>query len=234
MLDFSWSDFQRAFLAHSIRRVCCVFGKTDTRQVLYVTKRTLEDGTSKKECHIFRTENPQQVSISLNFDILKSIIFKVEEIESVLSSAFQRIVFVDNSTAPPLPPAVSRCSQTPSETTISSARSNSLPKVSCNKSSLSESASEIKTSSSITTSTPVRRRRNMSAAVLFHKFFGTPKSTPRLDEETDSPVPTPMRKSADSERSRKRPVSAVFGQAMQKLQTHASNTLTPKKVIILV
>ena len=186
-----------------------------------MTKRTSENGGSKKECHIFRTEISQQVTFSsIPSPPPKILNFQVEEIKSVLSSAFQRIVFVDNSTCTPLPnlsSASSASSKAHSETTISSHRSASLPRVTQHRG--AELKSPSVTSTLPYTSTPPSsqpKQRQMSAAILFQRFFGaTPKNT-------DSPS-TPMRKPKEPERKRKRPVSAVFGQAMR-------HVLTPKKV----
>uniref|UniRef100_A0A7E4VHX1 SH2 domain-containing protein n=1 Tax=Panagrellus redivivus TaxID=6233 RepID=A0A7E4VHX1_PANRE len=196
----------RPFLVHSIRRVCCVVGKVETRQIAYVTKCEADDGKTSKECHIFRTSNRQQV----------------DEIESVLSSTFQRIVFVDN----PLPPLCS--SDEASDTTISSgtARSNSLPEVP------NPPPIQSSTSDSSGPESPVKKRQ-MSAAVFFQKFFGTPSRAAmknvdleNLTDGTDPSTLTPIRSGKTAaDRSRKRPVSAVFGQAMR----HAASTLTPKK-----
>lgn len=75
------------FLSHPIRKVCCVLGRVETQQLAYVTREqpshTGRDIPYRKQCHVFRTETA----------------FEVEEIESVLSAAFHRVLAQDGTSA---------------------------------------------------------------------------------------------------------------------------------------
>ncbi|KAI1718522.1 SH2 domain-containing protein [Ditylenchus destructor] len=63
---------------HSLRKVTCVVGRAESRQIAYITKERIShsgnDVPYRKQCHIFSVNDT----------------FEVEEIETVLNNAFQR------------------------------------------------------------------------------------------------------------------------------------------------
>ena len=78
------------FLSHPIRKVCHVLGRVQTRQLAYITREQPSHSGHhipyRKQCHVFRTETA----------------FEVEEIESVLSSAFQKALSLQQQPFPPM------------------------------------------------------------------------------------------------------------------------------------
>uniref|UniRef100_A0A915EK18 SH2 domain-containing protein n=1 Tax=Ditylenchus dipsaci TaxID=166011 RepID=A0A915EK18_9BILA len=72
--------------SHCLRKIMCVVGRVESRQIAYITREAatqrLNDVPYKKQIHVFRTKSA----------------FEVEQIETILSNAFQRSSTTSQST----------------------------------------------------------------------------------------------------------------------------------------
>lgn len=211
--------------SHSLRKVACVIGRKEMHQIAYVTR----DGTDGKLCHIFQTDS----------------FFEVEEIETILSNAFQRNASNISLNATPigktpfsyscahLKPSIQRSKREhisqPGRTTSNSALKNPLitPTTTTTKSCFRLGFSGSKSRKQLT--------QSGRSAAFFHRLFGsaTNSTIEKRKPETGDTTPIKWRNTeTDQEKSKRRPVSAVIGHSvLQRFSTAAGikNSKSPSR-----
>ncbi|KAM3718467.1 EGFR adapter protein [Dirofilaria immitis] len=208
------NDDERLLFCQSIRRINCVIGRTERNEVAYIAREP-SGQLYRRLCHLFRTKSSRQV----------------EEIESILENAFQASALIRPISPPTIQSKLSSSHFSTPTTAIHSQLRNSAIPTAATSSSTSNNHSGIE-----------QCKLHITSSVLLNRLFR--KSRPDIDSNnkenttttTTTATTTTVITPTKPNKQRRRPVSAVFSQALQRFSSASnynkrfSSTDTPRKL----